>query len=51
LAGESVTITRGQDQVAGKSISNTIQDGFTFAAGSSVVNAIQTMQSMGKASS
>ncbi|WP_304359450.1 hemagglutinin repeat-containing protein [Collimonas fungivorans] len=51
LTGTSVTITPGQDQVDGKFVSKMTQDGFTLAVGGSVVNAIQTMQSMSEAAS
>jgi filamentous hemagglutinin len=51
LAGRSVTIDPGQDNSKGKFERTTVQDGLTLAVGGSVVNAIQTFQSMSSAAS
>ncbi len=51
LDGRSVTIDPGKDDSKGKFEQQTVQDGFTLAVGGSVVNAIQTFQSMGSAAS
>ncbi|OFA03433.1 filamentous hemagglutinin [Duganella phyllosphaerae] len=49
LAGRSVLIDPGQDDVKGKYETRMAQTGFTAAVGGSVVGAIQTMQSMSSA--
>jgi hypothetical protein len=51
LVAKSVSITPGQDQVDGSFATKRTQDGLTLAVGGTVVNAIQTMQSMGSAAS
>jgi filamentous hemagglutinin len=49
LAGRSVTIAPGQDQVNGKFVSKVTQDALTLAVGGTVVNAIGTIQDMSAA--
>jgi filamentous hemagglutinin len=49
LAGKSVAITTGVDDVNGKFTTKMTQDALTLAIGGSVVNAIQTAQNMGAA--
>jgi filamentous hemagglutinin len=49
LAGKSVAITPGVDDVNGKFTTKMTQDALTLAIGGSVVNAIQTAQTMGAA--
>lgn len=49
LAGKSVTITPGQDDVNRRFATRTTQDGLMLSLGGSVVNAIQTGQGMAAA--
>jgi filamentous hemagglutinin len=49
LAGKSVTIDPGQDDSHGKFSTKMTQDGLTLAVGGTVVNAIQTVQTMSDA--
>ncbi|MET0322445.1 MAG: hemagglutinin repeat-containing protein, partial [Duganella sp.] len=51
LAGRSVLIDPGQDDIKGKYEMRMTQDGFSLSLGGSVVNAIQTMQTMSSAAS
>lgn len=47
----TITIDPGQDKSKGKFEQTTVQDGFTFAIGGSVVNAISTVQGVTSAAS
>jgi filamentous hemagglutinin len=51
LDGRSVTIDPGLDDSKGKFEQKTVQDGLTLSLGGSVINAIQTAQSMASAGS
>jgi filamentous hemagglutinin len=51
LDGRSVTIDPGQDNLKGKFEQTKVQDGLMLAVGGSVVNAIQTFQSLSSAAS